>query len=569
MLDLVPPAAMAALNACVGLHLLRRGVAVPHRPSLVVCVAAPVVYGLGALLFLLMHSAAGRGSDPALQTPGTAIAALGTFSVPLALAFTVIAPARARALLTLMAALTWVAVWVPAVRPPGWDQRTSELALALYVTVTAGLSLGALLAGRGGGLERRLHVVALPLFAVGVAYLLLKGPDVRQPVFSTSVLVGGELMLLVLLADRLGDDAPSTPRTLAFQVLLLGLGALLLLLVAINLRLFPRAPAPVAVAVVVATGLALAYGALRPAFDLWLRAALYPEAQRAAERIAALQAELEATRARLRATEHLSLVGQLAAEVAHEIKNPLGPIKGYARIIERDLEARGAMSDVASRGIAVIREEVEAIDARARRLLEAARPPRLTLEAVDLGAAVDDVLDLLRGDAPPGLHLAWRERPAPAPAEVDRLLLRSALCNVVGNAVDALAGRPGTILVALEPPPASAGADACYTLTIDDDGPGLPPDVEPEDLFRPFASHKQGGTGLGLVIARGAARALGGDLALVRRAPGPGARAALRVPARARPAPDRAATASGVRAAVQAEARAELGAELGVAGGEA
>ncbi|MCO5169574.1 MAG: ATP-binding protein [Planctomycetes bacterium] len=561
MLDLVPPAAMAVLNGCVGVHLLRRGgPPLPHPTSVALCVAAPVVYGLGALLFLLMTAAAGRGADPVLQTPGTAIAALGTFSVPLALAFTVVAPPRPRALLVLMAALAWLAVWVPAVRPPGWDQRASELTLAVYVAAAAALSLGALVAGRGGGLERRLHVVALPLFAVGVAWLLLKSPDTRQPVFSTSVLVGGELMLLVLVADHLKDDAPSTPRTLAFQVLLLALGALLLLLVAINLRLFPRAPAPVAVAVVVATGLALAYGALRPAFDLWLRAALYPEAQRAAERIAALQAELEATRARLRATEHLSLVGQLAAEVAHEIKNPLGPIKGYARIIERDLEARGAMSDVAARGIAVIREEVEAIDARARRLLEAARPPRLTLEAVDLGAAVDDVLDLLRGDAPPGVHLAWRERPAPAPAEVDRLLLRSALCNVVSNAVEALGGRPGTILVALEPP-AGPGDEGSYTLTVDDDGPGLPPDVEPEELFRPFASHKQGGTGLGLVIARGGARALGGGAARAG-APGPGARRPARAGARAADAGP-GATASAVRATV-----AEVGAEVG-AGGEA
>src|SRR5690606_10226066 len=114
------------------------------------------------------------------------------------------------------------------------------------------------------------------------------------------------------------------------------------------------------------------------------------------------------------------------------------------------------------------------------------------------------------------------------------------------NAVDALGGRPGSILVTL------AGDEATgYAITIDDDGPGLPADVEPEELFRPFVSRRQGGTGLGLVIARGAARALGGDLSLSRRDPGPGARATLRLPARPRPGAGAHATESGVRAAVE------------------
>lgn len=549
MFDLVPPAAMAILNVCVGAHLLRRRVELPHAGSVVVCVLAPVLYGLGALLFLAMGGAQ-PGADPALRAPGAAFGALGTYSVPLALAFTVLERPRARGLLLLLAVSAWALVWVPGLRPGGWDQRTSELALALYVAVTSALSLWGLLGGRGEGLERRLHLVALPLFALGFAYLLLKDPATRQPVFSTSVLVAGELMLLVFVADRLGEEAPSTPRTLAFQVLLLALAALLLFVVAINLAVFPRAPGPVAVGVVVASGLALAYGAFRPAFDVWLRGALYPEAQRAAARITSLQRELEATRERLRVTEHLSLVGQLAAEVAHEIKNPLGPIKGYARVIERDLEARGALSDVVSRGIAVIREEVEAIDARARRLLDVARPPQPAPEPLDLGQATSDVLDLLRADAPAGVRLGWAAPPPPSPATLDRLLLRSALGNLVKNALEALQGRTGAVLLTLAPREASAPAGEGYTLTIDDDGPGLPPGVSPEDLFRPFVSERPGGTGLGLVIARGAARALGGDLTLARRDPGPGARATLRLPARARSDAGAHATQSGVRAAV-------------------
>jgi signal transduction histidine kinase len=551
MFDLVPPLAMAALNACVGVHLLgrRSKTPIPHAATVATCVLAPVIYGVGALLFLLLADAPPkRGAAPVGWFPGLALGALGTFSIPLALALTTLERPRTRVLLGVMALASWVLVWTPRVASMPWDRRSSELLLALYVVVTTGLSVSALLGGRGSGLERRLHLVATPLFALGFAYLLLKDHDTRQPVFSTSVLVAGELMLLVLVADHLEEEAPSTPKTLAFQVLLLALGALLLLIVAINLRLFPKAPGPVAVAVVLSTGLALAYGAFRPAFDVWLKNTLYPESQRAAARIDALQGELEATRERLRVTEHLSLVGQLAAQVAHEIKNPLGPIKGYAKIIERDLEARGALSDVVARGIAVIREEVETIDARARGLLEAARPPAPSPEPLDLGRAVDDVLDLLRGDAPQGVRLAWREAPAPAPAELDRLLFRSALTNVVKNAVDALDGRPGAILVSL-----AASADGVYQLAVEDDGPGLPADVTPEELFRPFLSRKRGGTGLGLVIARGAMRAMGGDLLLERRDPGPGARAVLRVPQRAAAGAAPGMTASSVREVVAAE----------------
>lgn len=558
MLDhLVPPIAMAGLNAAVGVHLYRRrsGAPLPHAATIGLCVIAPVIYGIGAAAFVLLGLAAKQGLNPAYQTLGAAFGAIGTFSIPLALAITTLERRRTRVLLGVMAVATWILVWVPRVRPVPWDPRTSELLLATYVAVTTGLSVSALLGGRGSGLVRRLHIVAAPLFALGFAYLLLKGPDTKQPVFSTSVLVAGELMLLVLVADHLEEEAPSTPRTLAFQVLLLALGALLLLIVAINLRLFPKQPGPVAVAVVLSTGLSLAYGAFRPAFDVWLKNTLYPESQRAAARIEALQGELEATRERLRVTEHMSLVGQLAAQVAHEIKNPLGPIKGYAKIIERDLEARGALSDVVARGIAVIREEVETIDARARSLLEAARPPAPAPEPLDLGRAVDDVLDLLRADAPAGVRLAWRAAPASAPAELDRLLLRSALGNVVKNAVDALGGKPGAILLSLTP-----AVDGAYQLVVEDDGPGLPADVVPEDLFRPFVSRKRGGTGLGLVIARGAMRAMGGDLLLERRAPGPGARAVLRVPLRASPgaAPGLTATASGVRAVVAAERAATV-----------
>lgn len=531
LMDVVAPLAMVALNGGVAVALVRNGKPFPHRTAVLVLTLAPVVYGLGVLLALA------NGTPQRPWTPGLAVAALGTFSIPLALAATARAGRGLLGLLLALAVASWLLVWVPAARPTDdWLLRHSELVLLGYVAL-AGASWVAALAVRPlEARERRGLQLAAPLLSIGVVYLVFKTPEARTPVISTTLLVAAEAALLVHTADRLGGDPLPTQRTRAVQALLLALGALLLLVVAMNLRLFPRDLTAALVAMGVATGMSIAYAALQPRLDAWLTGALYPKAAEAERQAKLLEAELDATRERLRDAEHLALVGQLAAQVAHEIKNPLGPIKGYARIIERELERTGALTDVVARGIGVIREEVEAIDGRARGLLELARPPLPSLLSLDLARVVGDVVALVEGDRPPGVALVFA--PAePAEVESDRLLLRSALTNVVQNALGACGGR-GQVTVTL-----ARDGEQAFTVTVDDDGPGLPADLEPEKLFRPFGARKegvskQGGHGLGLVIARGAARAVGGELTLGPRPSAPGCRATLRVPVRSASAPE-------------------------------
>ena len=516
--DLLPPLALLLLNGGVSAALLPRRRELPLAGPTLACAIAPAVYALGVIVALAW------GTTTSPWRPGIAAAAVGTFAIPVALAATV-ASRRVCAALAGLALLSWAAIWLPPLWPRSWHGRGQELVFVGYALAAAGVSLHGLRRGDGGGLGRRVHVLALPLLALGAAWVLLKPPEARRPVLSTTLLVAAEVALLALVEGRLA--APARGRLLgALQVLLLGLGALLCLVVAMNLGLFPRAVLPALLAAGVAAGTAAAYAALRPRIDEWLSDALYPEARAAERRIAALQEELAATRARLREAEHLSLVGQLAAEVAHEIKNPLGPIRGYARIIEREHERLGVDSEVAARGIGVIREEVEAIDARARALLDLARPPRPSSEPLELGRLVADVVELARGDWPAGVGLALEEPGDPCPVESDRLLLRSALLNTLQNAGAACAGR-GAVRVRLVP-----GHEA-HLVQVEDDGPGLPPELAAGGPFRPFASRRPGGHGLGLVIAQGALRALGGQLTLATRGPAGGALAALRVPRRA------------------------------------
>ncbi|MBI3724506.1 hypothetical protein HY251_11215, partial [bacterium] len=497
MLHVLPPAALLLLNACIACALLVRSGRLPHARLALACAVAPAVYGLGSLLFIVFQE-----EKTGSSTREALFAALGgapIVLIPAAIAATVIQERGSRVLLGVLAALAWLVVWVPRLEAlPVLGPRSIEASQAgflLAVSVAALLGLRRQESERG--LERRLLAGSLPFLVAGAIGLLLKPAWAKISIFGTSVLLADEVVLLMLAAETGILEEPKREeswRALAVQAILLATGALLVITGAVNVGIFPRESGAVAVAVSVATGLSLAYGILRPSLELLVRNALYPESQRALERIRVLRAELEETRERLREAEHLSLVGQLAVEVAHEIKNPLGPIRGYAKIIERELEERGALTEVVARGIAVIRQEVEAIDARSRGLLELGRPQEPRLGPLDFASVVQDAVDLVRADCPSAVTIAWRVPPVASPGRSDPVLLRSALANVLANAIQAIAGtgRAGSIELEL------VSQEGKRILLVDDDGPGLPP----APLFRPFASYREGGHGLGLVIAR-------------------------------------------------------------------
>lgn len=119
------------------------------------------------------------------------------------------------------------------------------------------------------------------------------------------------------------------------------------------------------------------------------------------------------------------------------------------------------------------------------------------------------------------MSVRWGERPERADGVADPVLLRSAVVNAVQNAIQAVASG-GNVVLAVH------RGDDGWELRVDDDGAGLG-DGDPEELFRPFVTNRAGGNGLGLVIARGALRAMGGDLRLERR-DGGGARARFVLP---------------------------------------
>lgn len=528
ILDLVPPTALALVTLGLGIAIWpRRGSL--ERPRLaLVCLIGPLLYALGTAAFLVGDS----------WVPGAAFSTVGVLAVVVGL---VASLHHERAYvgwaLAALACLAWLMAWIGE-----WSVTSARayepyrlLVLALFVVIALALmgwAVRALAGSQGAGPARRLVAATAPLLGVAAVLGGLQAGGIvpRGPAVPALTLVASQLTLYLLVKESRVDQGSEVSGWLgqALVLPLVGVGAVVAFGLAANLRILPRTPGALLVSAGIATFLALAYGAFLPGLEALIRRSLYPEAQEAEERAAALALALEEARERLRRAEQRMLVGELAAQVAHEIKNPLGPIKGYAAVIEREAEREGALTEKLARGLAVIRAEVEVIDSRARALLDLARnehPAASHKSPVDVMRLVTECLASASVETP-GVAWEWGVRPSEGVVLIcDELLLRSALGNLLQNAAQVGATR---VEVDLEAALEDESAEAGWSLRIRDDGPGLP--APAEELLRPFVTYRPGGTGLGLAITRGAARSLGGSLELAS-AEGGGAIATLRLPA--------------------------------------
>jgi signal transduction histidine kinase len=214
--------------------------------------------------------------------------------------------------------------------------------------------------------------------------------------------------------------------------------------------------------------------------------------------------------------EHLAHLGKMAAVLAHEIRNPLGTIKGFAQLA-------GERADTGTRAL------VEPIVGEARRLenlvndlLLYGRPPVPAMRR----AAWLETLDPLRAHAQhmtAGRDIRFHAEDAALEWSTDPQLLQQVLLNLVRNAVDAVADSGGEVRV-----DARAEADGGVTVAVTDDGPGIPESAK-DKLFEPFFTTKASGTGLGLAVSRKLAESMGAQLTLSPAEPR-GVKALLRFP---------------------------------------
>jgi C4-dicarboxylate-specific signal transduction histidine kinase len=217
--------------------------------------------------------------------------------------------------------------------------------------------------------------------------------------------------------------------------------------------------------------------------------------------------------------EQLAAVGQMAAGVAHELRNPLTTIKMLVQTNRQEARAQGRPVD----DFRLMEEEIGLMERCLQTFLDFARPPRPERRPLDLADVVGRVLALVEGRARrQRVRLEFTRPPLPVIVEADGAQLQQLLVNLALNALDAMpqGGRLGVDL--------GAPVHGQVELRVQDTGPGVAPEVLPR-LFEPFVSSKETGIGLGLAVSRRIAEGHGGSL-WVTNPPEGGACFVLRLP---------------------------------------
>ena len=234
------------------------------------------------------------------------------------------------------------------------------------------------------------------------------------------------------------------------------------------------------------------------------------ENRRHVERLEALSEKLEETNQQLRRAEaearraeRLAALGQLSAGLAHEIRNPLGVIKGSAEMLSRKVaDSQPLVAELAG----YISSEVNRLNALVVRFLDFARPSKLEVHPENISEIVDHALESATAAFPNAeVKVERRYDPGLPEIPVDRQMCEQVFINLITNAFQAMEekgegsdGAPkGTLCLSIEREVSHGEPGVC--ITVEDSGPGVPPELR-EQIFNPFFTSKKDGVGLGLSI---------------------------------------------------------------------
>jgi two-component system, NtrC family, sensor histidine kinase HydH len=218
--------------------------------------------------------------------------------------------------------------------------------------------------------------------------------------------------------------------------------------------------------------------------------------------------------------EQMAGVGQIAAGMAHELRNPLTAISMLVQLQREKAQEEGLPAE----DLHVIEQEIGRMEERLNAFIDFARPARPRWRRIDLAEVTAQTLSLMQGRASKQrVQLNFKAPAAPIRVEADAEQIGRVLINLGLNALDAMP-RGGRLDVELE-----QAADGKVELTVSDTGPGVDP-KHLTRLFEPFFTSKEAGLGLGLPISRRIASDHGGSLQAINRPEG-GASFILRLPA--------------------------------------
>ncbi len=227
---------------------------------------------------------------------------------------------------------------------------------------------------------------------------------------------------------------------------------------------------------------------------------------------------------RVRRTDRLAAMGTLAAGLAHEIKNPLTAVRAFVQMLP-DKYSRDEFRDKFNR---IVPKELDRVNVLLEDLLDLVRKPRLRIYPIKVFGAIDHVLETLEPEAEKrGVVISCSGREDGLKVLADESYLIRAVHNIILNAIQAMPGG-GEVTIEAKPAflPGHAGA---VDISVTDTGPGIPSD-QVDDIFNPFFTSKEKGTGLGLAVTNKVIEDQGGAVT-VRSERGQGTTFTISLPA--------------------------------------
>lgn len=224
------------------------------------------------------------------------------------------------------------------------------------------------------------------------------------------------------------------------------------------------------------------------------------------------RSEIRRLQEQVHRAERLAMLGELAASVAHEIRNPLAIVRGYAEQLPHDVGDQAVLEH----SVATILREVDRLDRVIGTLLAFARPTSLDARYVELEAELERIAEKLQPQADSQRVEIKRNFSGLPEVFCDAEKLEQVFLNILLNALHAMPDG-GTVTIRTQLEPADAGGQQ-VAIYFTDTGPGIPEDLR-QQIFQPFFTTRRRGTGLGLSISARIVEEHGGRLALVGTGP--------------------------------------------------
>jgi signal transduction histidine kinase len=227
---------------------------------------------------------------------------------------------------------------------------------------------------------------------------------------------------------------------------------------------------------------------------------------------------------RLEQSRRLAELGEMAARVAHEVRNPLNAITGAAHFLSTEY----ANDETLQKFTSLITRQAVRVNQVASDLLYVSKPLRMNLTTLQINSVLEQTLDALSEQLQSQKIMLKRDlNPGIPHLQADELQIEQALQNLLRNAAEAMPGG-GTLQVSTS----YAGNDPSIEIRIQDSGPGIP-EQDRERIFQSFYTTKVKGTGLGLTIVQRVLKSHGGEI-VIDQPPVGGTRILVRLPVRSR-----------------------------------